>query len=133
MTIAGDAVDRRGTGDQAVGRRALDQLLARAPALLGGEHQRSVLDEAAGVDEVVEVLARGAAALLVGAWQRRPGGRRRGSGRGGVVTAAEVVAAVLVGGGLGWWRSRSAFASPGTRTASSWPSVDGVADRDVPG
>ena len=59
------AVDRGGAGDEPIGRRALDQLLLWAPALLGGEDQRSVLDEAAGVDQVVEVLARGAPALLV--------------------------------------------------------------------
>src|SRR5204863_7647394 len=50
---------------QPVGRRARDQLLAGAPPLLGGEEQGAVLHERSLVDEVGQVLARRAPALLV--------------------------------------------------------------------
>ena len=56
--------------DEAVGGRARDQLLARCAALLRGEQQRPVLDEAALVEQVGEVLARGAPAALVPARDR---------------------------------------------------------------
>ena len=61
------AVDVADAADEAVGRRARDQLLARAAALLGGEDQRLVLDERAVVDEVGEILARRAPPLFAAA------------------------------------------------------------------
>ena len=54
------AVDGADAADEPVGRRALDQLLERAAAALRGDDERRVLDEAAVVDEVGDVLARGA-------------------------------------------------------------------------
>src|SRR6202000_3430412 len=81
------AADRADAPDQAVGRRALDQLLAGAPLLLSGEHERAVLDEAADVQEVVEVLARGAPAL----------GVAPAHGLGPAVVAADLVALVNLG------------------------------------
>ena len=56
------AVDAAGAGDEAVGRGALEQLGKLAAGPLGGDRQPAVLDEAARVDEVVDVLARGAPA-----------------------------------------------------------------------
>ena len=56
------AVDPGGAADQPVGGGALDQLLELAAAALGGDREAAVLDEAAGVDEVGDVLARRAAA-----------------------------------------------------------------------
>ena len=44
------AVDPADAGDQPVGRRALDQVVERAPPPLRGDGQRPVLDERAGVD-----------------------------------------------------------------------------------
>ena len=52
-------------GDQAVGRGVGDQILFRAPAALRGNGQRAVLDEAAGIDQVGDVLPGGAATSLV--------------------------------------------------------------------
>ena len=72
---AAEAVDLADAGDEAVGGGARDQLLARAPALLRREQQRPVLDEAALVEQVVEVLARGAPPALVPA-RDRVGARR---------------------------------------------------------
>src|SRR3546814_10242888 len=51
------AADRADAGDEAVRGRALDEVLQLAAATLGGDHERAVLHEAAGVDEVVDVLA----------------------------------------------------------------------------
>ena len=48
---------------QPVGGGLRDQLLARSPALLGGEQQRAVLHVGAFVHQLGEVLARGAPAL----------------------------------------------------------------------
>ena len=64
------AVDLADARDQAVGGRARDQLLARAPALLGGEQQRAVLDEGVLVDELGEVLARRAPPALAASGDR---------------------------------------------------------------
>ncbi len=50
--------------DHAVGGRARDQVLDRAAAPLRRDHQRPVLDQAAGIAEVVDVLARRALARL---------------------------------------------------------------------
>ena len=60
------AVDPGGAADQAVGGRARDQLVDLAPRPLGGDREAAVLDEAARVDEVGEVLARGAPAARRG-------------------------------------------------------------------
>jgi hypothetical protein len=57
-------VDLGDTRDEPVGRRALDQLLARAPLLLRGKQQRPVLDVAVLVDELCEVLAGRSPAAL---------------------------------------------------------------------
>ena len=59
------AVHPRGPADQAVGRRACDQLRLVAAHALGGDGEPAVLDEAVLVDKVGEVLARGPAALRV--------------------------------------------------------------------
>ena len=56
------AVDAADAGDHAVGRRVADQVVELAPAALRGERERAVLDEAAGVAQVGDVLARGAQA-----------------------------------------------------------------------
>jgi len=50
------AVDTGRAGEQAVGRGAGDQVVDLAPAALGGDREAPVLDEGAGVDELVEVL-----------------------------------------------------------------------------
>ena len=70
--------DRGQAGDQTVGRGVGDQVVFRAPAALRGNRQRAVLDEAVGVDQVGDVLPRGAATLRCAAWQRGPGDPRRG-------------------------------------------------------
>jgi hypothetical protein len=57
-----DAADAR---DHAVGGRVADQVVEGAARLLRGERQCSVLDEAAGVAQVGEVLARRAQAERV--------------------------------------------------------------------
>ena len=70
-------VDRADAADEPVGRCALDQLLERAPAALRGDDERRVLDEAALVDEVGDVLPRRALpASRDGARPRRAGGGR---------------------------------------------------------
>ena len=56
--------------DQPVGRRALDELLQRAAPALRGDDERRVLDEAAVVDEIGDVLAGGARARGVPARDR---------------------------------------------------------------
>ena len=61
------AVDAGGSGDQAVGRGPLEQLAHLAAAPLGGDREPAVLDEAPGVDQILDVLAGGAAAALVAA------------------------------------------------------------------
>ena len=60
----GSSVDLGQPADQPVAGRARDQLLLRPPPLLRGEDQRLVLDEAARVDEVGDVLPRGPSPLL---------------------------------------------------------------------
>ena len=59
------ALDLTDPTHQAVGGSAGDQILARAPALLGGEEERPILDESTLVDEVREVLASGAPPALM--------------------------------------------------------------------
>jgi hypothetical protein len=56
---------RGGARDEAVGGRARDQLLELAGAALGGDREAPVLDEAALVDEVGDVLARRSPARVV--------------------------------------------------------------------
>ena len=63
-------VDRADAGDDAVAGRVLDQVLQRAAAALGGEGERAIFDEAAGIAELLEVLARRA---LVGLAAARDG------------------------------------------------------------
>ena len=58
-------VDARGAADEPVGRGALDQLFCGAAHPLRCDGQRAVLDEAALVDEIGDVLARGSPAALV--------------------------------------------------------------------
>ena len=118
---AAPAVDLADAADEPVGGRARDQLLARAPALLRGEQQRPVLDERAVVDEVGEVLARGALAALVAARDRVRARRRRGRSRGARARRAgrralrrRAARRPLT------WASRGA--SRGSSVSSSWPS-----------
>ena len=56
--------------DHPVGRRALDEVLRSRRARCAAIASAAVLDEAARVDEVRDVLARGAAAALVAALDR---------------------------------------------------------------
>ena len=46
--------------NQAVGRRVLDQIIHLAPPALGGDRERAVFDKGAVIDELGDVLARGA-------------------------------------------------------------------------
>ena len=64
------AVDPRRAGDQPVGGRAGDQLRGLAPGALRRDREAAVLDEAARVDEVGEVLARRAGTGCVAALDR---------------------------------------------------------------
>ena len=64
------AVDPRRAGDQPVGGGAGDQLLDLAPPALGGDREPAVLDQAARIDQVREVLARRAPAGGVAALDR---------------------------------------------------------------
>ena len=56
--------DGRQARDQAVGRGVGDQVLLGAPTALRGDRQRAVLDEAARIDQVGDVLPRGATTWL---------------------------------------------------------------------
>ena len=57
--IAGQlAVDTRRAADQPVSRRPRQELVEVAAAALGGDREAAVLDQAALVDQVIEVLAR---------------------------------------------------------------------------
>ena len=58
------AIDLAHPRDEAVGGRARNELLARAPTLLGREDQGAVLHEGALVEEVCEVLPRRASSAL---------------------------------------------------------------------
>ena len=69
-------------GDEPVGGRALEQLAQLAPRALGGDREPAVLDEAARVDEVGDVLARRAATGARGGARPPRAGPRRGSARG---------------------------------------------------
>jgi len=53
------AVHPSGTGDDPVGGCATDEIVDAAPAALRRDRQAAVLDEAAGVAQVVEIRARG--------------------------------------------------------------------------
>ena len=53
------AVHPSGTGDEPVGRCATDEIVDAAPAALRRDRQAAVLDEAAGVAQVVQIFARG--------------------------------------------------------------------------
>ena len=66
------AVDPADAGDQTVGRRLLDQVLLGAPRPLAGNGEGAPFDEAAGIDQVVEILPRRA---LVGLAPPRHGVR----------------------------------------------------------
>ena len=65
--IAVDASDAR---DHPVGRSVLDQILDRAPPPLRRDHQRTVLDEGAGIAQVVDIFASGALTGLAPARDR---------------------------------------------------------------
>ena len=54
-----------GAGDQSVGGGAGDQVGQFAAVTLGGDREAPVLDEGAGIDQVVEVLPGGAPACGV--------------------------------------------------------------------
>ena len=82
-------VDGADAADQAVGRGVGDEVVEAAPAALGGDHDRAVLDERAVVDEVGDVLPGRAPAAGPGAGRRRRGGPRRGR-RGGARALGEV-------------------------------------------
>ena len=73
------AVDAADAGDHAVGRALVDQLLHRAPAPLRGDHQRAVLDEGAGIAEVLARSPGRCAAAWPAAGPPPRAGRRRGS------------------------------------------------------
>jgi hypothetical protein len=60
-------VDRGGAADEPVGRRPRDQVLDLAAPALGGDREAPVLDEAARVDQVGDVLPRRPAAAGVAA------------------------------------------------------------------
>ena len=64
------AVHAADAGDQSVGRRLLDQVVDGAARALAGDGEGAPLDEAAGIDQVVEILPRRA---LVGLAPARPG------------------------------------------------------------
>ena len=57
-------------GDQAVGRGVADQIVDRAPPALGGDGERAVFDKGAVIDEIGDVLARGALVGLAAALDR---------------------------------------------------------------
>ncbi|MCY1224409.1 hypothetical protein D9M72_365650 [compost metagenome] len=69
------AVDGAGAGDQAVGRGVGDQVGLAAPARLCRQRQAAVFAEAAGIAQVVDVLARGAQAARMAACHRLGAGR----------------------------------------------------------
>jgi hypothetical protein len=54
------SVDTTDPSDHAIGRRALDQVLDRSAPSLRGNDQCTVLDERSVIDEVRDILARGA-------------------------------------------------------------------------
>ena len=60
-----DATDSRHPRDQPVGRGVGDQIILRAPAALRGHRQRAILHEASRIHQVGDVLAGGAAILVV--------------------------------------------------------------------
>src|SRR6185436_20830932 len=68
-------VDGADTGEQAVGRGGLDEIVEAAPPALRGEGERAILGEAARIDERGDVLARGAVAGVAAA---RDGGGASG-------------------------------------------------------
>ena len=72
-------VHRADAGDDAVAGRVPDQIVQRAAALLCREGQRAVFDEAAGIDQIGDVLARRALVGLAAA----------GDGVGAVLIEAE--------------------------------------------
>ena len=59
------AVDPRRAADKPVSGRARDQVVELAPPALRGDREAAVLDEGAGVDEVVDVLPSGPATRLM--------------------------------------------------------------------
>ena len=62
---AGAGVDRPDTADETVGAGTVHQVIVAAPGALGGDREGPVLGETPGDDEVVEVLAGGAATSSV--------------------------------------------------------------------
>ena len=90
------AVDARGARHQPVGGCARDQVVEVPPEPLGGDGEPAVLDERAWVDEVVDVLAGGAAVrrmpALHGVGPGRVLGQRTPAQQFGVVIADRPVA-----------------------------------------
>ena len=71
------AVHLAQTHHHAVGGGLVDQLLERVAAATGGDGERAIFDEGAWIDQVVDVLARGALAGFATAGHRvRPRARR---------------------------------------------------------
>ena len=79
----GAAVDRADAADQAVGRRAGDQVVERPAAALGGDHQRAVLDERARRRRGRRRSRGRCGGRGRAAWRRPRRGRRRGRSRAG--------------------------------------------------
>ncbi|MDT4831994.1 hypothetical protein FQZ97_655290 [compost metagenome] len=73
-------VHRADAGHQAIRRALFDQFFQRAASALGGQGQGAVFDEAAGIQQVVEVLAGGALAGLAPPGDRLRAARIRGDG-----------------------------------------------------
>ena len=63
-------VDRGNAHDETVGRRVLDEFVELAPAALRRDREAAVFDERAGIDELRDVLARGALVGVAAALDR---------------------------------------------------------------
>ena len=123
------AVDVADAADEPVGGRARDQLLARAPPLLGGEQQRAVLDEACPRRRSSARFSRAV---------RRPRSWRRAtaSGRGRVEAdlvalahRAQVGALAAAGSRLRRAPRPAARRRRGSSVSQQLALLDGVADR----
>ena len=97
------AVDAADARHHAVGGRVGDQVFQRAPARLRGNGQRAVFDEAALVAQILDVLARAAAALRVALGHGLRSGRvqRVGVALGHALQVGADVVKVVCGGVFG--------------------------------